>query len=165
MKRYRECDECNFFATTSEFLASCGYIHYEVSSYSRGEAFYSRHNRKYWFGVPYLGLGPSAHSFSGDERWWNVGSLREYCTLVEYGVHPLQGKEKLTDEQRLLETVALGLRTNEGFPTRAIPANLLAPGAISRLEELGYLRLSNGRAVPTEKGLLLADQLPLVILR
>ncbi len=78
------------FLMTSRFLESKGYIHYEVSNFARGEARVSRHNLKYWRHVPYLGLGPAAHSFRGATRWWNVRSMDRYLTLLQSGRSPVE---------------------------------------------------------------------------
>ena len=114
-------EERIFFIRTAEVLEAAGYLHYEVSNFARAAHFRSRHNRKYWDHTPYLGLGPSAHSFSGQKRWWNVRSIRKYCTTLEAGRFPVEGSENLTPEQIRLETLALGLRTSEGVDRNAIP--------------------------------------------
>ena len=73
------------YLETSRILESRGYLHYEVSNFARGEDRISRHNRKYWQQVPYLGLGPSAHSFLECRRWWNPASLKSYLERIEGG--------------------------------------------------------------------------------
>ncbi|MCX5903450.1 MAG: radical SAM family heme chaperone HemW, partial [Proteobacteria bacterium] len=75
----------NLFLTTARFLEENGYLHYEISNFARGEENRSRHNQKYWQHVPYLGLGPSAHSFQDGKRWWNVRSIKKYCASLEAG--------------------------------------------------------------------------------
>lgn len=59
------------FLLTSRFLQEHGFVHYEVSNFAVSSDFFCRHNRKYWRHVPYLGLGPAAHSFDGGQRWWD----------------------------------------------------------------------------------------------
>ena len=102
-------------------------MHYEVSNFAKGAHFRSRHNRKYWDHTPYLGLGPSAHSFSGQKRWWNLRSIRKYCSALEAGGLPVEGSEDLTPEQIRLETLALGLRTKEGVDRDVIPHTPILP--------------------------------------
>ncbi len=150
-----------FFELTSEFLEDNGYIHYEISNFARDRAFYSHHNCKYWSHVPYLGLGPSAHSFKGNRRWWNHRSIRRYCDALEQGQAPIEGDEELTDEQRRLESVSLGLRTREGFNLKEIDHGPEIKEAISRLRDSGHILFSNGHIIPTRKGFLVADRLPL----
>ncbi|MBW2359215.1 MAG: coproporphyrinogen III oxidase family protein, partial [Deltaproteobacteria bacterium] len=104
-----------FFLTTSKFLEEHGYIHYEISNFAKNDSLVSRHNSKYWHHVPYLGLGPSAHSFKNSTRWWNIRSVRKYCEMLEGEKVPIEGYENLTDEQLRLESISLGVRTREGF--------------------------------------------------
>jgi putative oxygen-independent coproporphyrinogen III oxidase len=68
--------ERRFFLLTSHFLRDHGFIHYEISNFACDEESISRHNRKYWRHIPYLGLGPAAHSFDGKMRWWNARSVK-----------------------------------------------------------------------------------------
>lgn len=154
-----ETEECSYFLATSNFLEDQGYIHYEISSFARGKAFYSRHNRKYWHHIPYLGLGPSAHSFHKSRRWWNVCSIRKYCKALEAGRPPVEGYESLTDEQSRFELITLGLRTNEGFDLKEMPCNQQSKDMLSGLQDYGFIRVNNGRVIPTRKGFLVADSL------
>ncbi len=107
--------ERRFFLLTSRFLEEHGFIHYEISNFAREEASRSRHNGKYWRHVPYLGLGPSAHSFDGASRWWNVRSVKQYCRALDANAKPIEGSEILTEEQFRLERLFLGLRTRDGI--------------------------------------------------
>jgi oxygen-independent coproporphyrinogen III oxidase len=103
-----------FFVKTSEFLEDAGYIHYEVSNFARETKYVSRHNQKYWDHSPYLGLGPSAHSFQPNRRWWNHRSLDQYLAAINAGDLPVEETEILTMEQLRLEALYLGLRTKKG---------------------------------------------------
>ena len=164
LKELSEDDASRFFLETSEFLEGKGYLHYEVSNFSRGIEFRSRHNSKYWQRIPYLGLGPSAHSFDGEKRWWNYRSVRKYCNSLESGIRPVEDSETLTEEQETLEIISLGLRTAEGIVSDAL-ADI--PGVAERvagLESTGHLKITGNRIMPTKKGMLVADQLPLFIL-
>ena len=154
-----EEQECSYFLTTSHFLEDHGYIHYEISSFARDEGCYSWHNRKYWHHVPYLGLGPSAHSFDGSDRWWNVRSIRKYCEALKGRRPPVEGYEKLTDEQLRLESISLGLRTEQGFDLKKIPPNPELTGVLAALQAAGFLHVNDGRVIPTKKGFLVADGL------
>ncbi len=147
------------FLATSSFLESKGYIHYEVSNFARDESLFARHNRKYWDHSPYLGLGPSAHSFDGKKRWWNVRSVRKYCGALEKNLLPIEGSETLTNGQLHLESLALGFRTREGVDLKILsPEN---KKALLMLQKKGVLKVVDGSAVPTRRGYLLADHLPL----
>jgi oxygen-independent coproporphyrinogen III oxidase len=111
--------ERELFLLTDETLKKAGYEHYEISNYCR-PGFRSRHNQKYWQGTPYLGLGPSAHSFDGHKRWWNLRDVALYTQALVHGRSAVQGSEELTPEQKQTETILLGLRTKEGFQPAAV---------------------------------------------
>ncbi len=148
---------------TAERLAEAGYEQYEVSSFARGERFQSRHNRKYWDGAPYLGLGPSAHSFRSPERWWNAARSRDYIRLLDSGSDPIAGRETLSLDERRLERLALALRTARGLRLDAFSAEF---GADLRrthralLDSLIAERLLVAEAEvlrPTMRGMAVAD--------
>jgi oxygen-independent coproporphyrinogen III oxidase len=154
--------EREFFLRTSEFLTNRGYLHYEVSNFARDPKHICRHNQKYWQHVPYLGLGPSAHSFQAGRRWWNVRSVRGYCRALKAGASPVEGEETLTPAQVHLESVALGLRTQAGFD-RSELRDPAAEEMLEKLEATGFLRCDRTRVTPTRKGFLFADHLPLYL--
>ena len=151
------------FLAASELLREAGYIHYEISNYARGESYCSRHNRKYWEHVPCLGLGPSAHSFDGRERWWNVRSIKRYGALLDAGLPPVEGRETLTEEQMRLESLALGFRTREGVRLEDILFEPHSGPALSRAEASRLVTVIDGRVIPTEEGFLVADHLPVYL--
>jgi len=157
-----------FFIKTSDTLEAAGYIHYEVSNFAREAERASRHNQKYWDHTPYLGLGPAAHSFLDDLRWWNHRSLVRYRDDLKTGKPPVEDSEKLTPEQLQLETLLLGLRTGKGVDTaryeERFGRNLLEEKAatIKSLIEEGLIRIENGCVRPTRKGLAVADSLALI---
>jgi oxygen-independent coproporphyrinogen-3 oxidase len=155
----REEDESSFFLSMSQFLEDNGYIQYEVSSFSLADKYRCLHNLKYWQHAPYLGLGPSSHSFNESTRWWNVSSVRKYCTALEDGRAPVEGLEKLSNEQLEFETIVLGLRTKNGFDQKRIADNHQTREILSGLENSEFLSIEKGRVVPTRKGFLVADYL------
>jgi len=163
-KRIRPPDEEKsraFFLATAERLEARGYTHYEISNFSRGDEYRSRHNSKYWNHTPYLGLGPSAHSYQGSKRWWNFRSVGRCREALGKGGAPVEGEEVLSEEQLGLEAVSLGLRTREGVDLSAIPAHPGLNDAIERLQGSGHVRLEGSRVMPTKEGFLVADRLPL----
>jgi oxygen-independent coproporphyrinogen-3 oxidase len=151
-----------FFVFTSRHLEQYGYHHYEISNFARSREFMCRHNRKYWNHVPYLGLGPSAHSFQAGSRWWNVRSIKKYCQLLEEGKPPVEASEALSREQLDLETLALGLRTSDGVDLHAPEGSLRSGKALEELQKSHLVKVNNGRIQPTRKGFLVADSLPLM---
>ena len=101
------------FDMLQQFAASAGYEQYEISNFAK-DGFRSKHNSSYWHGVPYLGLGPSAHSFNGLSRQWNIANNALYIQSLRDGNVPFD-KETLTTEQRLNEYIMTSLRTIEGI--------------------------------------------------
>ena len=154
-ERYRE-----EYLRAAERLTAAGYLHYEVSNFAL-PGHESRHNRGYWEGGAYLGLGNGAHSFSNPLRRWNVRSWEDYARRVASGVLAVAGKEEVTGEARRLEEVWLGLRTDRGLPWSA-----LTPAALRVVEEWerqGWSRRESGpegdRVRLTAVGWLLLDRL------
>ncbi|OGQ00510.1 MAG: hypothetical protein A2026_09000 [Deltaproteobacteria bacterium RBG_19FT_COMBO_46_12] len=156
------------FMKTSEFLKEAGYLHYEVSNFARGKEYASRHNQKYWDHSPYLGLGPSAHSFQDNQRWWNHRSLNQYLAALNTGNLPVQETETLTKEQLRLEALYLGLRTKKGvflqdFKNR-YHYDLVSEKKkiLAKLEKEGFISFQDGYLYPTQTGLAVADSLSLI---
>ncbi len=110
-----EDEEIEYFNTAHTYLNKSGYWHYEVSNYAKSESFVSRHNYKYWNHTPYLGFGPSAHSFWENRRWANVRSMPEYIGCLNKQDLPRFGEEQLKVEQLIFENIFLALRTYQGL--------------------------------------------------
>jgi putative oxygen-independent coproporphyrinogen III oxidase len=153
------------FRLTHRVLEDAGYEGYEVSNFARSRGHRSRHNEKYWTHVPYLGLGPAAHSFDGRSRSWNERSFFAWGRAIERGELPQEGREALTDEALLLETVMLRLRTREGldldsvrerFGVSLLDSNRVLIG--TAIEER-LLVLDGAMLRPTLDGLAVADGL------
>lgn len=150
------------FTETHERLTRAGYEHYEVSNYAREGRFRSRHNLAYWRHRPYLGVGPSAHSFDGSTRSWNHRDLAAWQADVEAGCVPVSGSEVLSPIELRREEVLLGLRCVDGFPV--VPggraqAPPLPQGALTDALAQGYLVRDGDRIRPTFAGMTLADAL------
>jgi putative oxygen-independent coproporphyrinogen III oxidase len=149
-------------------LTVSGYEAYEVSNFARGPRFRSRHNQKYWDHTPYLGLGPSAHSFDGGRRrWWNVREEEAWRERVRAGERPVAGEEMLGREALATETLMLGLRTARGVDLEAFRERFgveLMERNRERVERLvaeGLVVVVGGRLRPTQRGFAVADGLPL----
>lgn len=157
-----------FFSSTSAFLEDRGYTHYEVSNFARTEALISRHNHKYWDHTPYLGLGPAAHSFRGNMRWWNHRDLDRYIGDMREGRMPVDGQEDLSQEQLQMEALYFGFRTKRGIHGPAFRDRygldlFREEGAALRgMREEGLIRLDGEVLSPTRRGLALADRLCLL---
>jgi oxygen-independent coproporphyrinogen-3 oxidase len=150
VERAEEGYEAEYLAA-HDALTAAGLEHYEVSNYGR-PGLRSRHNSSYWRGVPYVGLGPAAHGFDGRIRRWNVRHYADWRDQLAQGRDPLGGEEELTEQNRLAESVYLGLRTDAGLLLAEGERDLVAPwevaqwvtlGADDRLRctALGWLRL------------------------
>jgi oxygen-independent coproporphyrinogen III oxidase len=145
--------EAEFFELAMSMLEAAGYDQYEISNYAR-PGYASIHNRAYWSGENYLGIGPSAFSTVGLRRWQNIPNYREYADRILSGQSAVDSTEELTPEVKSTEKIALGLRTSEG-----VPKDLLS-GQANKTEELvrlGLLRGAKGNFVLTSAGKSLAD--------
>ena len=149
--------QADMFGLACDLLRDAGYVHYEVSNWAR-PGFECRHNLGYWERRPYVGLGAGAHAYRDDRRWWNVRPPEEYMTLVESGELPVGGGEKLEPGDAYLEEVFLRLRILEGIPSSWVEADRAAP-----FLENGLLREDDGALVPTERGMLLLNELVLAL--
>ncbi|GAB3920885.1 radical SAM family heme chaperone HemW [Mucilaginibacter myungsuensis] len=101
------------FLMLMEQMEKRGFEHYEISNFAKPGQ-YSRHNTNYWKGVKYLGVGPSAHSFNGDTRQWNVANNAKYLAALADNKLPFE-VEELTEENRLNEYIMTSLRTQWGL--------------------------------------------------
>lgn len=149
------------FLLLVETLTGAGYEHYEISNFAL-PGHRSRHNSSYWQGIPYLGLGPSAHSFDGRIRRWNVANNALYLAAISRGELPFEA-ETLTPVQQLNEYTMTALRTQEGLDLDRIGRNWGLP-ARARLEreagELsakGWMVREGQRLTLTVQGKLFAD--------
>jgi oxygen-independent coproporphyrinogen-3 oxidase len=160
--------EHEFFIRTAEILEDAGYMHYEVSNFARDMTFASRHNQKYWDHTPYLGLGPSAHSFVANQRWWNYRSVGRYIAALQSGEPPVEASELLTMEQLQLEALYLGLRTKKGIHLKDYAARYRCDlltykrDQLATLQDEGLIVVEDGFLRPTRAGLAVADALALI---
>jgi len=102
------------FKDTVQFLDRAGFEQYEISNFSKGHRNRSKHNSNYWNMTPYHGFGPAAHSYDGITRSWNQSNIIKYINKMDSGRLPLEEKETLTCEQKMMEMILLSLRTLEG---------------------------------------------------
>jgi oxygen-independent coproporphyrinogen III oxidase len=148
-------------------LTGAGYEHYEISNFALpGQR--SRHNSSYWHGVPYLGLGPSAHSFDGRIRRWNVAGNAAYMAAIKKGELPYEA-EVLTPVQQLNEYTMTALRTSEGLDLEKIESTWGKP-ARRRLEKAaggfiaaGKMQRVTDKLILTTEGKLFADGIASVL--
>jgi oxygen-independent coproporphyrinogen-3 oxidase len=155
--------DADLYEQTAHVLARYGFKQYEVSNFAL-DGYQCRHNLTYWNHAEYLGFGPSAHSFLGDRRWWNVRSVSAYGDALEQGLLPVAGEEQLSPEQLMMEEIFLGLRSTgidlNGFCARH---RRLLPGRFQqRMDDLLKRNLASTdgqRLWLTTKGYLICDEL------
>ena len=142
-------------------LKKAGYEHYEISNFAR-PGMYSKHNSSYWKAVPYLGIGPSAHSYNGLSRQWNISSLPKYLKSLASG-KPHAEIEELDEVMRYNDYIITGLRTQWGVDLAEISrlfGNERADYCIKLARpylEQELLRLDKLNLSLTEKGVLVSD--------
>lgn len=149
------------FKALLEKTKSHGFIHYEISNFSR-PGFYSRHNSIYWLGGNYLGLGPSAHSCNGHSRQWNVSSLPKYIQPGDYQ-NTIVEKEFLSNDQKYNEYIMTSLRTHWGCDLEHI-RNVFGKAYSDSFRKLSQKFIHEGKILKkgnkfflTEQGKLFAD--------
>lgn len=145
--------EAGFLEMAMTMLERAGYEHYEISNYAR-PGFRSKHNQAYWRGADYVGLGPSAFSTRGFERWQNVADHHEYARRLFANESPVASLERLTPEMKRMERIALGLRTREG-----IVADIIWLNRIHALSRAGLIQHNANRVSLTRSGKLVADSI------
>ena len=156
------------FQLTRDHLDSAGYAGYEISNWARrtasgGPDLRSRHNRKYWNHIPYLGLGPAAHSYRHPIRSWNEKGLRRYMRRLAVGELPVADSETLTPVQERMEAIMLALRQAGGLDREAwaqrfgerFEACFAVP--LKGLLDAGQLEFSPPRYRLTDAGRVVAD--------
>jgi len=149
------------FNATIDTLANHGFSHYEVSSFAL-EGYKSRHNSSYWEGKKYLGVGPSAHSFDGISRQWNLSSIRNYMLNMENGKDFFE-VEILSETDRYNEYLLVGLRTANGISRNYISEKFNPRIAeyftkeLSKLNSEDFISVINDRVTLTRKGIFVSD--------
>jgi len=148
------------FLLLMQWLNEAGYEHYEISNFAKLTSpsdtlhWRSRHNSSYWQGKKYLGLGPSAHSFNGISRQWNISNNKIYIESINKGIITFE-KEVLTDSQKQNEYIMTSLRTIEGMKLDHNSKELLTKS--QKFIDSGLMKLENNSLILTKEGKLLAD--------
>jgi putative oxygen-independent coproporphyrinogen III oxidase len=149
--------QADMFTVACDVLGEAGYHHYEVSNWAK-PGFECHHNLGYWERRSYLGLGAGAHSYRENHRWWNTRPPEEYMDRVERGELPIGGEERLDPSDAYLEEVFLRMRILEGIPSSWIEEQVLEP-----FVESGLLTDDLDTLVPTERGMLLLNEIVLAL--
>lgn len=126
-----------------QITKECGFAQYEISAFAKS-GYQSRHNSGYWEGREFLGFGPSAFSFFNGKRFSNVSNIFDYCHALEQCSSPIDFIDEVSQENRLREMVAIGLRMNKGVHLPSLErafgqANSALLSSLKNLECLGLL--------------------------
>lgn len=144
-----------------DLLSKAGFEHYETSNFAK-QGFRSKHNSSYWKGIHYLGFGPSAHSFNGTSRSWNIANTKKYVDLIRENKTHFES-ETLSLIDRINEFIMTGLRTVEGIDLNHFENNFGKKRLAVLLQESAnalskqYLALDQNRLFVTPKGKVLLD--------
>jgi len=151
----------NHFMILVETLQQNGFIHYELSNFGK-EGYFSKNNSAYWLGKKYIGIGPSAHSYDGEKRGWNIANNSLYLKSIQEGVLPIE-TETLTLSDRYNEYIMTGLRTIWGVSLERIETEFgsdylkyLNKQSQKFLDD-NLLSIENNILKPTSKGKFLTD--------
>ena len=167
LKVPNENDQALAFEYLMDTLSNAGYIQYEVSNFAL-PGFESKHNSAYWQHKHYVGIGPSAHSYNGVERSWNIANNALYIKALQQN-ECFYEIETLSDVEKSNEYILTSLRTIQGLNVNTLIQKYNYPlsqlnSILSQLEEKLYIRNLNGNIVLTRKGILLADEITLKLL-
>ena len=151
------------FLILMERLKEAGFDHYEISNFAKPGS-YSKHNSNYWEGISYLGIGPSAHSFNGESRQWNITNNSKYIDQIEKGKIPAE-IEELTLENRINEYIMTSLRTSKGMDLNKIKDQFGSDYAneiknnLDFFSEKNWILIKDQRIILTTDGKLFADHI------
>ena len=156
-------EDCSLamFEMLIDTLTKADFEHYEISAFAK-PGFISQHNSSYWTGEKYLGFGPSAHSFDGEHRWWNVSSMPKYIAGINSS-NPNIEKEDLDLTAKYNEYIITGLRTMWGIDLEELKTRFgdelyeyFLQNA-QRYFNLNYLKRENSNVALTHKGIFISD--------
>lgn len=151
------------FLILMEQLKEAGFEHYEISNFAKPGS-YSKHNSNYWEGISYLGIGPSAHSFNGESRQWNISNNAKYIDQIQNGKIPSE-IEVLTKENRINEYIMTSLRTSKGMDLNKITDEFGSDYAneiknnLEPLTEKNWILMHDQLITLTSDGKLFADHI------
>ena len=158
--------QAEHFLLLMQWLEDASYEHYEISNFSK-PGYRSRHNTSYWQGKKYLGLGPSAHSFDGKSRQWNISNNNIYTASLSKNEIPFE-REMLTPVEQLNEYIMTSLRTKEGLDLARVRSSEFGPDShrdhsqdleirSQKFINEGKMILIENKLILTREGKLFAD--------
>jgi oxygen-independent coproporphyrinogen-3 oxidase len=153
----------SLFNLLIEKSESAGFIHYEISNFGK-PGYFSVHNSNYWKQINYIGLGPSAHSFNGYSRQWNVRDLRSYIKSVNSGKSFFE-KEELDIKARFNEYLITSLRTMWGIDLDYVEKTFEKEGydyiinLAGKFKEYGLMKQDKKTLILTNQGKMISDNI------
>lgn len=163
-----EEESLNQFDMLVRITENAGYEQYEISNFARNGA-YSRHNTSYWNGSKYLGLGPSAHSYDGISRQWNVSDIYRYSRAIQNGSLNFE-REVLTENDRLNDYLITRIRTKWGISLTTI-RNEFGEMASRQTEQSaqsylksGHLQKQGDGIILTRSGIMISDEIMVALI-
>jgi oxygen-independent coproporphyrinogen-3 oxidase len=158
-----ETESVEQFNMLIDIAEKYGFEQYEISNFARNKM-YSKHNSSYWSGVKYIGAGPSAHSFNGDERQWNISSLKHYINAVENGLSYFE-TEQLSKNEKFNEFVLVHLRTRLGISISETEQKFGKENAnivekeLQKHQKYGFAKYNGNCYTLTRKGMFISDEI------
>ena len=163
LKPINEQESVRQFEILIDSATKNGFEQYEISNFAK-DKLYSKHNSAYWKNIKYLGLGPSAHSYDGDTRSWNIAHTEGYIKALENNL-PFSEQELLTINNKFNEYILTGIRTKWGISLKETENKF----GIEKMEYLlaqskkyiasGFIQIENGVVTLTSKGIFISDDI------
>lgn len=153
LKELKESESVDQFNVLLEMAEDAGFEQYEISNFAKNEK-YPRHNSSYWNGISYLGLGPSAHSFNGIIRSWNVANLESYLKAIENDL-VYQEEEKLSETDKYNEYIITRIRTKWGISVNEVE-KLFGPERAKTLKQNIQKYIDSGKVIYQKENLKLS---------
>jgi oxygen-independent coproporphyrinogen III oxidase len=163
LNEIEEEESTTLFNILIEKAEAAGFIHYEISNFGK-PGYFSIHNTNYWRQINYLGIGPSAHSFNGYSRRWNVSDLKSYIKYVNSG-NPYFQSEELDSKTRFNEYIMTSLRTMWGLDLDYIEKTFEKEGydyvvnMSGKYKEYGLMKQEKNNLVLTNQGKMISDNI------
>lgn len=163
LKELHEKESVQQFISLLDKSGKNGYEHYEISNFAKNEM-YSQHNTSYWMGTKYLGLGPSAHSFNGHSRSWNVAQVEQYIKAINNNTQYFE-EELLNETDKFNELILTRIRTKWGVSFKDIIKRFGSEKVaylqrqIEKHVKTGDVRIKNGVITLSPKGLFISDEI------
>ncbi len=163
LETLRDDDSLTQYLLVCNILKSNEYNHYEISNFSK-KGFESKHNSGYWFGMKYIGVGPSAHSYTVDKRLWNIANVYKYIKSINNGDNDFSEEETLTTKDKFNDYVITSLRTSEGMSLNHIKnffGNQYHEHVLKKLKKYKdlpeLLIFDKDKIILTERGMFVSD--------